>query len=659
MTYRYKFDKPGEIRIFDLDPGSADDTITGKIRSESYTTGFFPHYEALSYCWGLDIKDHTIETPEGEIPITTSLSRALRAIRSPAQKRTLWVDAVCIDQSSAAEKEAWIPAMGQIYRRAHSVIVYLGDEQHDSAEGLEILESLSACCALTFGPAESSAPVDERILRTLRLAFNIAHRPDTLQLASKIAHRRDINWAPARAIFARPWFSRVWIVQEFLHGTEVIIQCGSWTGPWFNLWLGTMIGYPMAPYGQTGSILPQPETVLDDAADIFRWEAPVDAGSEMLSFQRGINLFRTLGLEKMTRTATEALGGIGSSSDEDYDNQLTSRLFLTLSMMRGRDCKDPRDTIYAYLSLLHPQESLPLRTNPFPISYTKSAMEIAGEYGELMLRSRVGLNLLYSAGLSQQKQPPTDWPSWVPDWTTESPPDHHKFHCSLAAEKSRYNASASLELSSSLDRNNGMLVLKGAVVKKVRQVGAIYAESAHPNVAMAIAHFILEALNFVEEIAEDEADSHEILDDVLWRVVIGDCTKDGDEPPKSYADLFKICVAKILGIPTKLSDLGSEAERRVEEKMETYLSRVRHCVVDRVLCVTEDGCLGLVPKQTTAGDLIGILAGGKVPVMLRNINSLSDERGPFWIVGEAYIHGMMAGEGVAREGFNIGELAIR
>jgi hypothetical protein len=64
-------------------------------------------------------------------------------------------------------------------------------------------------------------------------------------------------------------------------------------------------------------------------------------------------------------------------------------------------------------------------------------------------------------------------------------------------------------------------------------------------------------------------------------------------------------------------------------------------------------------KKKRPGDLGYIITGGQVPIVLRSIDSPSGERGPFWIVGEAYIHGMMAGEEVAKVGFQLVDLLIR
>jgi hypothetical protein len=83
-------------------------------------------YEALSYCWG-DANDCVdIFINRRPIRVTRNCAEALEHLRNRTVVRTLWVDAVCIDQSSNDEKALQIPLMGQIYESAEQVLVWLG-----------------------------------------------------------------------------------------------------------------------------------------------------------------------------------------------------------------------------------------------------------------------------------------------------------------------------------------------------------------------------------------------------------------------------------------------------------------------------------------------------------------------------------------------------
>jgi hypothetical protein len=62
----------------------------------------------------------------------------------------------------------------------------------------------------------------------------------------------------------------------------------------------------------------------------------------------------------------------------------------------------------------------------------------------------------------------------------------------------------------------------------------------------------------------------------------------------------------------------------------------------RRLLTTEGGYIGTGPYETEPGDVVAILLGYNVPILLRPAKS-----GLYTVIGEAYIHGIMYGEGLA------------
>ena len=57
-------------------------------------------YEALSYSWGSPNKNRTASVNGKALVITENLYWALYHLRIGDQSRTLWIDAICIDQSN-------------------------------------------------------------------------------------------------------------------------------------------------------------------------------------------------------------------------------------------------------------------------------------------------------------------------------------------------------------------------------------------------------------------------------------------------------------------------------------------------------------------------------------------------------------------------------
>lgn len=103
-SYSYKpFDDASrQIRLFILLP-SADkfSQLYGHLR----TAYLQPHkptaldYEALSYAWGAQTKNHPLQIREQELSISDSLATALFHLRHQSEPRVLWIDAICIDIS--------------------------------------------------------------------------------------------------------------------------------------------------------------------------------------------------------------------------------------------------------------------------------------------------------------------------------------------------------------------------------------------------------------------------------------------------------------------------------------------------------------------------------------------------------------------------------
>ncbi|KAF5671817.1 heterokaryon incompatibility (het-6OR allele) [Fusarium circinatum] len=89
----------------------------------------------------------------------------------------------------------------------------------------------------------------------------------------------------------------------------------------------------------------------------------------------------------------------------------------------------------------------------------------------------------------------------------------------------------------------------------------------------------------------------------------------------------------------RLTPLGRRKLRNFEKHM-------RNATQGRKLFMTESGLLGLGPKtlgQTSSKDEVWILMGARVPFILHHI-----EGSKYRVVGEAYVHGVMYGEGYDR-----------
>lgn len=99
-------------------------------------------YQALSYTWGsetagtkltntISAKDNKSSAPP-TLKIRENLALALHHIRYKDRPRTLWVDAVCINQLDKKERSEQVKRAALVYREAGGVFIWICFASHDS-----------------------------------------------------------------------------------------------------------------------------------------------------------------------------------------------------------------------------------------------------------------------------------------------------------------------------------------------------------------------------------------------------------------------------------------------------------------------------------------------------------------------------------------------
>jgi hypothetical protein len=131
------------IRLVVLQPSNSEDAeIDCEIRRVKLSEN--PQYEALSYAWGTHDTDVVISANGRIATIWENLSFCLRRLRSSDTPRTLYIDALCINQTDLNEKNHQVKLMGQIFRTAQRVLVWLGEAADHSDELFDYLKHLKA-----------------------------------------------------------------------------------------------------------------------------------------------------------------------------------------------------------------------------------------------------------------------------------------------------------------------------------------------------------------------------------------------------------------------------------------------------------------------------------------------------------------------------------
>lgn len=130
---------PTSIRLLRLFPSSSQSAPLEITLTEVDLDGG-PQYEALSYAWG-DKKEKAAILCHGKtIEVTPNCESALRQLRLATKPRSLWIDVLCIDQSSLNERNHQVSMMGNIYSAATRVIVWLGNGTLLSRVVINLLE---------------------------------------------------------------------------------------------------------------------------------------------------------------------------------------------------------------------------------------------------------------------------------------------------------------------------------------------------------------------------------------------------------------------------------------------------------------------------------------------------------------------------------------
>ncbi|KAH8593043.1 heterokaryon incompatibility protein-domain-containing protein [Bisporella sp. PMI_857] len=182
---------PDSIRLLRIMP---DKNETAPIRCElcRYSlqeSGKGSHlYEVLSYVWGDPDNVLPIFIAKYRVYITKNLYAVLLRLRDYSFERIIWVDAICINQADDEEKGNQIGSIAKIYGQAKRVIVWLGE----------------------------AADHNDGALETIRAAGKNADFPS----GEKI-HRAILQ------LLQRPWFRRIWALQEVAAARHVLISCGT------------------------------------------------------------------------------------------------------------------------------------------------------------------------------------------------------------------------------------------------------------------------------------------------------------------------------------------------------------------------------------------------------------------------------------------------
>ncbi|KAH7389218.1 heterokaryon incompatibility protein-domain-containing protein [Cadophora sp. MPI-SDFR-AT-0126] len=177
-----------------------------------------PQYEALSYTWCDESGDaglnKTIIVDGHVISVTKNLEAAsLRQLFTGEDERTLWVDALCINQADVPERNEQVGKMEIVYHEAIRMVTWLGEVYNQSRSAFKLLRLF-----LKNGIKET--------------VYNGVEPADPHEAAPESVVQD--TYAVIR-LFNRQYWQPSWVVQEVALAKRVVLRCGSDSLSWEDI----------------------------------------------------------------------------------------------------------------------------------------------------------------------------------------------------------------------------------------------------------------------------------------------------------------------------------------------------------------------------------------------------------------------------------------
>lgn len=283
---------------------------------------------------------------------------------------TFWIDAICINQRDRAERSQQVGMMRDIYSRAQSTVIWLGDA-YQSAEDVDLAFGLMRDIRQQVQPY-----LDDRAQWTEVV---------DLITSEEFVEPRISSITSLSQILTQAWFSRVWIIQEVATAQGPIVALlGSHPIQWKFL---SHVVIPCCEY--------MTHSRNDRAVDIM--------------FRTNVENVRTL--RDLARGYADTMARRASSHGAGGSDNAPDRLYALLRRTCGSfKATDPRDIIYAILGLLGtatiPRELLP--------DYTASVGHVFHQTAMYLVRHLRRVDFLRFR--KREDEDLAGVPTWVPDW---------------------------------------------------------------------------------------------------------------------------------------------------------------------------------------------------------------------------------------------------
>ncbi|RSL65857.1 hypothetical protein CEP54_004056 [Fusarium duplospermum] len=360
---------PDSIRLLELLPGTRQDDIVCNLVEYSLDSRL-REYDALSYVWGDKTNLTPIQINGRTLMVTANLRTALLNIRKLDQPCTLWVDAVCIDQTQVLERNQQVSIMADIYRSAARTVVWMGDSRPAyTKKAFAMVDELAAEAISRHHPSLNINPYN--------LPLVLLDREPT---ESPLFDRFRDDFSILHLACAEWWY-RAWTAQEILLASEAVVMAGTFTMDWVRFSTGINYGFSLGIWNPvTLGIIVDP-IVIPYLSTHAMWDQ---------------------------RKRPGRLLAVTSSQ----------KLLELLIQCRFRQASDPRDKVYALLGLIDADLDDSAGSLAIEADYRLSTSQVYCHAARQLLLQSGDLNVLGSCTAITN----LELPSWVPDWSAPSGP---------------------------------------------------------------------------------------------------------------------------------------------------------------------------------------------------------------------------------------------
>jgi hypothetical protein len=558
-------------------------------------------YLAISYTWGDPRIVARIPCGDrGVIGVTQSVLTILETLVSSGRPLYLWIDALCINQEDNEEKGQQVRFMDQVYAHAHQVVVCLGKPDSDSDEAMDSIYPLQR-------------------------AYSASGTGTVFKSQELVSY-----FEPLGRFLRRPWFSRIWVIQEVALASDVVLVCGSRVVQ-FHDFINVLSGIAM--WGH--------EVLIRGLDTKGLWVGPFLRAPE--GYVNGVRICEILRKFREVKKMPfpEALMAVSHFNSTD-----------------------PRDKIYGLLGFADvPLDNSDMTFQPnYEVTNTAESLYISS--APYLLEWDPPMFILQLAGVGfPRPQHLKNLPSWVPDWSSVD----KEVKCFGSERRSKFCAGGPLVTKPKpLGLGSKLLAIDGMVIDNIAEQSLIRPLPLKGNLPKTfhetslrdslLRKYKAESLTWFHEVEKMVASASklneswktsgkksyphgETTEPVTWKLAFALTMASGERPlngtpdDTEYMELWKNII--------DLHRDGS-APYLMKARAFNYNSICNYATSSRKFFTTSGGFIGLTSPGSEIGDAVCLLPGAVTPFIMRR------NQQTWTLVGEAYIHGLMYGQGLGK-----------